>query len=931
MPSNESSSPASRPTQKSSRASPSPGTGRSSPSIDGDTKNGLLRLNGSSMSVAPRLPTPVNLSASASANNSNTSSRESSPVRLSSRIVSSNHQTTANRSLSRHNHSASPSPSRGVSGTGTTSTPTTVSSTLSPAAVQKAFAQLNKPDLQHSATASAAADKNIDVSDSDRSSMPPPRTSRRRSSITNGSRSPSLSSSTNKRLETTATTTTEPLANISTKRSSVSPEEGRVSPVKTAYEDGELNSRRPSGRVTGPPGTTLETVQESSVPSTPISKPASSTLIENAQFKSTDAAQQAVDSGSESGGNKSSESKEEKRRSSTSRPSGVILPQKSFTSLNSGRGKPSDGSVRNMIVETETVSSIPQVSLGVGAGERGNSGRNDQGGTVRMKPSVETIRPKKEKKKTTRKPTNVPGTASSKADIFEAKVASAIDDADVSDSDETFVYESNPPEPLPGRHRYHSRTPSATSMASQAEQFAGRARLPGRDANGVTVKRSMKFTNHNSNIDSDMGDMDQRSVSGRGDANGHSGRHYHIGRHGRGGAYPSLFDSDSPFPQSQPPRSPRHYISSGFRQSRRGNGPRAHPNYQTLRGPKSMSDDYPDDFDADGADDERTPLVSSIRHSRNRNGRRPGSASMRQLEYLEHRQRTCFSLYGGCMVASLLILILVGGAATFLVALMRPLVDVQVIKLSNVLASEQEIMLDVRVSAVNPNIFPISIADMDVDIFARSRYVGSDKFWREHGSESLDFPRIERSKLRARLAQLVRLPLLAESEEERESPSPGLHTLDGVDHGTDPIDDPSGDAQKMLLGRVFNFDSPVILDPSPWRRVPSDSIGEIRLTKPGNKTGEGGTERWERVLQHPFELIVRGVFKYSLPLTSSVRSASINAKVQVLPDEDGAGDGNSDDGSNPSTPSNDTVGINAIEAAPDPAIGERSILVSRQS
>jgi Vacuolar segregation subunit 7 len=925
MPSNESSTPASRPTQKSSRASPS-GTGRSSPSIDGDTKNGLPRLNGSSISAVPRLSTPVNLSASVSANNSNNSSRESSPVRLTSRVVSSNHHTTANRSLSRHKNSASPSPSRGVSGTGPTSNPTTVSSTLSPAAVQKAFAQLNKPDLQHSATApaavAAAVDKNIDVSDSDRSSMPPPRTSRRRSSITNGSRSPSLGSTTAKRPETA---TTESLANISTKRSSVSPEEGRVSPVKTTYDD-ELGARRPSGRGTGPPGTTLETVQESSVPSTPISKPASSLLAEDAPPKTTDTAQLSVDSGSDSGGNKSSESKEEKRRSSTSRPSGVILPQKSFTSLNSGRGKPSDGSVRSMIVETETVSSIPQVSLGVGTGERGNSNRNDQGGTIRMKPSTETIRPKKEKKKTTRKPTNVPGAASSKADIFEAKVASAIDDADVSDSDETFVYESNPPEPLPGRHRYHSRTPSATSMASQAEQFVGRTRLPGRDANGVTIKRSMKFTNnHNYNLDSDMGDMDQRSVSGRGDANGHSGRHYHIGRHGRGGAYPSLFDSDSPFPQSQQPRSPRHYITSGFRQSRRGNGPRS--NYQTLGGPKSMSDNYPDDYDADGADDERTPLVNSIRQSRNRNGRRPGSASMRQMEYLENRQRGCFTRYGGCVIASLLIFILIGGAATFLIALMRPLVDVQVTKLSNVLASEQEIMLDVQVSAINPNIFPISIANMDVNIFARSRYVGSDKFWREHGSESPDFPRIERSKLRARLAQLVRLPLLAESEEESELSSE-FHTLDGVDHGTDPIDDPSGDAQTMLLGRVFSFDSPVILDPSPWRRVPSDSVGELRLTKPGNKTEEGGTERWERVLQHPFELIVRGVFKYSLPLASGVRSASISAKVQVLPDEDG--DGNGDGDSNPSTPDEDTVRINAVEAASDLEIDEDYVLIGRR-
>lgn len=732
--------------------------------------------------------------------------------------------------------------------------------------------------------------------------MPPPRTSRRRSSLTNGTRIP-IAGNTSKTSDSS-----EVAANISTKRTPITQEDARTSPTKTAFEDGGSGARRPSARNVPAASTPLETVQESSsVPSTPSNdKTDSARPEEPTKSKAYESLQQAVESGSESGGNKSSESKEEARKaSSTTRPAGAILPQKSFTSLNSARGKPGDGSVHNMIVETETVSSIPQVSLGVGAGERGTSNRNDQGGTLRMKPSVETIRPRKEKKRTVRKTTNVPGVASSKADIFEAKVASAIDDADVSDSDETFVYESNPPEQLPPR-RYHSRTPSTTSMASQADQFTNRSRLAPRDGNGVTVKRSMKFTNnYNSNLDGDLGDVDQRSVSGRGDNNTHSTRHHHMGRHGRGGGYPSLFDSDSPFPsQNPPPRSPRHYIGNGFRQSRRGFTPRSHPNYRTLGGPKSMSDEYIDDFDADGADDERTPLVnSSIRMSRNRNGRRPGSASMRQMEYLE-RQRNCFSRYGGCIIATFLIMILVGGAATFFAALTRPLLEIKVTKLSNVLASQQEIIVDVHISAINPNIFPISIAKLDADIFAKSRYVGSDKFWRDHGPHPEDFPRVERSNLRARLAQLVRSPL---SEDSNMVSSSG-----GVDHGTDPIpdpDDPSGDALSMLLGRVFEFDSPIIYDPSPWRRTPSTSVGEIRLPKPGNKTEEGGSARWERVLQHDFELIVRGEVKYSLPLMSSMRSAPVNAKIQVSPNDDGNND------SKPDIPGNGTYHTNVARSS----------------
>lgn len=715
------------------------------------------------------------------------------------------------------------------------------------------------------------------------------------------SRSPA---STSRRLEQQQQQQESAPANISTKRSSLAPppDESVTSPTKANADDSETSLRRGPARTASGGGQTLETVEEASLPSTPMTDKTTKSQPEEAPLpKIEEATKQTVESGSESGGNKSSGSKEENRpkAAATTRPPGDVLPKRSFTSLNSAR-KPGDGSVRNMIVETETVTSIPQVSLGVGGGDRGSS-RNDQGGTVRMKPSMETIRPKKEKKKSTRKPT---GNASSKADIFEAKVASAVDEADVSDSDETFVYESNPPDPHPGRqYRYHSRTPSTTSMASQADQFVGRSRSGLRDGHGVTGKRSMKFTNNHNNLDGDGGDLEPGRGSGRVDSNGHSSRHHHFGRHGRGGAaYPSLFDSDSPFPQgqSQAPRSSRHYFSNGFRQNRRANNLRAYQNYRTIGSPKNLGDAYADDFDGDGADDERTPLVGSGRGLRSRNGRRPNSASLRQMEYLEQRHRHCFSRYGGCIIAAFLVFLLIGGAATLLVALTKPLLDVRVTKISNVLASEQEIMLDLNVNAINPNIFPIAVGSMDVNLFARSRYVGSEKFWRDHGPHPDHFPRVERSRQRAELAQMVRRAMSGLAEPQ---PPPEVQATDGVDRGTDPMpEDPSGDAQTMLLGRVFEFDSPLIFDPSPWARLPSSSVGAIRLARPGNKTEEGGTERWERVLQHPFELIVRGVVKYSLPLSSSMRSASINSKVQVSPDKDGDGDDDS--------PRNDTVHIN---------------------
>lgn len=693
--------------------------------------------------------------------------------------------------------------------------------------------------------------------------------------------------------------------NISSKRSP--PPEGSESLTKADMgEDHNRTVARGANRGASGGGSVLETVQEASLPSTPSTDQKSNLSTTDEQLPGS--GKQVVESGSESGGNRSSDAKQKKRpRESAISKTGDIMPKRSFTSLNGARGKPGDGSVRNMIVETETVSSIPQVSLGVGAGERGSSGRAEQG-TIRMKPSTETIRPKKEKKRQSRKPTALPsGTVSSKADIFEAKVASAVDEADVSDSDETFVYESNPPDPYPVvQHRYHSRTPSTTSMASQMDQFASRSRGGLRDgAHSVTGKRSMKFTNnnpYNSSIDGDAVEDIGRGPS-RADGNGHAARHHHIGRYGRNG-YPSLFDRESPFPPSQQaPKSPRHLTGNAFRHSRHAS-PRTAQNYRTMGSPRKAGEAYGYDFDGEGADDERTPLVGSVRVNRSRHGRRPNSASLRQMEYVEQRRRRYFSRYGSCIFFTLLILLLIGGATTFIIAVMKPLRDLSVIEIQNVLASEQEIMLDLDVLAVNPNLFPIAVNDMDVNIFAKSRYVGSDKFWRDHGPHPDDFPRVETSKRRAQLGRAVNDTRRVADPAE----AGALSINDGVDKGTDPIPDPSGDPQTMLLGRVFVFNSPLTFDPSPWDQTPSESIGQIRLRRPGNKTEEGGTPRWERVLQHPFELIVRGVVKYQLPLSSTMHLTSISSSVKVIPDGD-TSEGDDGDGD---IPSNDTVRINGV-------------------
>jgi hypothetical protein len=105
-------------------------------------------------------------------------------------------------------------------------------------------------------------------------------------------------------------------------------------------------------------------------------------------------------------GNESGNSMADMKRP-TSVPPPVVSRQSSALSAKGGKTK-AEGSTQNMTVETETVPSIPQIALST------NTKGENSNGTLKTKPSNETIRPRREKKKATRKqPAAVAGTGTS--------------------------------------------------------------------------------------------------------------------------------------------------------------------------------------------------------------------------------------------------------------------------------------------------------------------------------------------------------------------------------------------------------------------------------------------------------------------------------------------------------------------------------------
>ena len=927
------------------------------------------RPSSSSAPSSVRASTTPQLSANSSAATSPKPSRETSPVRPPAKSGASTGSRVTNRS---RKNSQDLSPIRAPSAN--------IPTVPSAAAIQRALSATGITHLPPS----AAADFAVDAPRTQRTNKGPAAASQLPGSSVLRVKSPPPSASsgsnssflTARKIDQSQSTPTTPTIVVERPtRSSTFASESDIP------EDDHLvkSGMRTPVRGTSGNGPALETVQESSLPDTP----AIGTRIAHAnkggsldhperieenplEEASSREVNPKTESGNDSAGSKRAGAKgadgnKDTRKSATAANSAkppVIQSKRSFTQLPFTKSKvaPSDGSVKNMTVETETVSSIPQLALGGGAGERNPLSRTETGGSLRLKPSNETIRPRKDKKRVVRKAPSLnsgtggsmfkpfhhhhhhhiysrlpspdsmsprlvrspeipndqfvghvmsdlqsshredkhtqivhcntpkpPGTprrtsavlipfrgrtASSKADIFEAKVASAVDEADSSDSEETFVYESNPPEPHSARaQRFHSRTPSATSTVSHHDHYGAKGRQEGHHS--VVGKKSMKFSNNYSSIaySNEGGDGTVRGPSQTGrPASGNTVHHHHIGRYGRGG-HASLFDSDSPFPNAtKSTRSATGQVS-----------PRSSRNPQALhvtKSPRKIEEPMSYDLEGEGADDERIPLIGSVRSGRNR--RRPLPGSVRHMYSEDRDHRFCGRVTAFTSLGSLLA-ILIAAIVVILIMCSKPLVDVHVKDIRNVIASEQEIMLDLHVHAINPNLLAIQVSDLDVNIFAKSKHVGTSSLWRS------GHPKTPSRKLRP---QSQRNRVASQEPPFLLDPADIISHLDGgVDEGTDPIEDPATDSQTMLLGQIFEFDSPLIFDSSPVRYHSLGSVGEVRLAKPGNKTEEGGSARWEHVIQYDFELIVRGVLKYSLPISSRLRKANIAGSIIVHPSD----------------------------------------------
>ena len=373
-----------------------------------------------------RSSTTPYLSAASSAANSPKPSREGSPTRPSLKSSASIGPRSTTRS---RKNSQDLSPIRAPSASGAN-----IPTVPSAAAIQRALSAAGTPHFPSPSTPDFVTDSprpqkanRIVTGSTQQAGSNSPRVKSPPLSASSGSNKPVLTTA--RKIEQSQPTPTPTTPTIIVDRPTRS--STFASEFDVAEEDHTPRSgmRTPSRGISGN-GPALETVQESSFPATPAISTARSaqtnkgSLNDRPERIDENPMEEALgkeaisrsESGNESPGNKSGEAKGVDGHKETRKPAAavrsakppMVQSKKSFSQLPFTKAKTaSEGGVRNLIVETETVSSIPQVALGGGAGERTTLGRTETGGSLRLKPSNETIRPKKEKKKVVRKAPSV--------------------------------------------------------------------------------------------------------------------------------------------------------------------------------------------------------------------------------------------------------------------------------------------------------------------------------------------------------------------------------------------------------------------------------------------------------------------------------------------------------------------------------------------
>lgn len=222
---------------------------------------------------------------------------------------------------------------------------------------------------------------------------------------------------------------------------------------------------------------------------------------------------------------------------------------------------------------------------------------------------------------------------------------------------------------------------------------------------------------------------------------------------------------------------------------------------------------------------------------------------------------------------SILTIMSVGFVMGFLLATTKELTHVSILSIENTLVSQDELVFNIVVEAFNPGWFSVEILEVELDVFAKSGYLPDPDEGNDGGGAVGSTDNFEN------------------------------------DFETNVI-------ETVLLGSVYALESPMYFRGGLLRREPIRQVAEVKLLEPGRNLStlqKNGAEftnfksrsledktfnfselppslpdnskKWETISKNPFDIIVRGLLKYKLPLAKSLKAVVVKKTSYVDPND----------------------------------------------
>ncbi|RIA94765.1 hypothetical protein C1645_817571 [Glomus cerebriforme] len=424
---------------------------------------------------------------------------------------------------------------------------------------------------------------------------------------------------------------------------------------------------------------------------------------------------------------------------------------------------------------------------------------------------AENMKPSKKKK---RAPINITE-GMSRADIFAANVASAVDAAEDADEEEDYIYSND-----------HSRTPSMTSLSSGMPQLHTFSfpHMPSDSNYGYPYHVPPNMYGAIPNPHRPYGNYLHRPpFYGFYSNTSDDVASNHLNRNGS----QNSLNNPNAYKPTGVMRSSLPDMSQYVFQYKKG-----YHNYGSTNYPYNAYNDW-------YGDEERLPLFAPNYETRQRQSCIPTMSSL-----------------------TVIIVFLLASSYLFYFASTRPLTEVSITGISDVLAADKELMFNIHVKGRNFGLWNIEIVKADLTVFA--------------------------TPIRNNI--------------------PGGIPGGPGSHWDDIVNEPINEVTPSQLGRIFIFDEPLVFDAGFNKTgVMSETSGQVRLQNPGGNDKEG-QERWSYIIRRQYDLTVRGVLKYSLPF-----SKQTSVRVCYVTRVDGGSDSNveDDDHNDKFTSNNDNVILGA--------------------